>query len=170
MEDTTNATDSLARFYDDMRSRVGQRHRRHLGVVSRVMILRYAIAIGETNPIHFDEGAAKAAGFAGLVAPPNLLAGIAEWNGGLAESELTPDGTVRMDGTADLRVMGAGEDIELLQSVIAGVDIYDDELIESVDLKQGRSGQIVFVTTHHEFSGADGSVLNRNRRTILARV
>lgn len=168
-EDAAAISESLMRFFENMRSRIGERRRRHLGIIGEVQIRRYALAIGERDPIHHDEAAAKAAGFAGLVAPPNLLAGVAEWGAGLPEDELTPDGTVRLEGTGDLRVMGAGEEMELLQPVVAGADVYDDEVIESVDLKQGRSGAIVFVTTLHEFVDADGTVLNRNRRTILAR-
>ena len=38
--------------------------------VGREKIREYANAVGETNPIHHDPGAAQAAGFRGVVAPP----------------------------------------------------------------------------------------------------
>ena len=38
--------------------------------VGREKIREYANAIGETNPIHFDPGAARDAGYRALVAPP----------------------------------------------------------------------------------------------------
>jgi acyl dehydratase len=38
--------------------------------VGREKIREYAYAVGETNPVHFDPEAARAAGFRGVVAPP----------------------------------------------------------------------------------------------------
>jgi acyl dehydratase len=38
--------------------------------VGREKIREYASAVGETNPLHFDVEAARAAGFADVVAPP----------------------------------------------------------------------------------------------------
>ncbi|HWT22110.1 MAG TPA: MaoC family dehydratase N-terminal domain-containing protein [Solirubrobacteraceae bacterium] len=38
--------------------------------VGREKIREYAVAVGETNPLHLDVGAARAAGFDDVVAPP----------------------------------------------------------------------------------------------------
>jgi acyl dehydratase len=38
--------------------------------VGREKVREYAAAVGETNPLHFDVGAARAAGYADVVAPP----------------------------------------------------------------------------------------------------
>lgn len=40
--------------------------------VEKGRIKAFAKSIGENNPIHFDEAAARAAGFPGLVAPPTF--------------------------------------------------------------------------------------------------
>lgn len=39
-------------------------------VVGREKIREFAAAVGETNPLHFDPEAARAAGYADVVAPP----------------------------------------------------------------------------------------------------
>lgn len=39
-------------------------------VVGREKIKEYALAVGETNPLHLDPAAARAAGYADVVAPP----------------------------------------------------------------------------------------------------
>jgi acyl dehydratase len=41
--------------------------------VGREKIREYAAAVGETNPLHLDVEAAKAAGYADLVAPPMFV-------------------------------------------------------------------------------------------------
>lgn len=153
-----------------MVARIGMPHRHHLGIVDERMIRRYARAIGDSNPIYHDAAAARAAGYDNIVAPPNMLASIADWSAGLPEEELTPDGIARSGDTGSLRVMGAGEEMELVRPVTAGVDLYNEETIERVDVKEGKSGTLVFVTAMHEFTDAPGNLINRNRRTVLARV
>lgn len=163
-------TGELAAYHDAMTSRIGETHRRHLGVVDALLIRRYATAIGEASAIHHDRVAAISAGYTDIVAPPNLLSGIMEWGAGHPENELRPDGTYRPGPTSALRVMGAGEEMELLRPVTAGTELWLEDEVEEVSVKQGRSGALVFVTARHDFVGADGAPYNRNRRTVMARL
>jgi len=160
---------TLEAYRLQMADRIGVRHRAHIGILDGRTISRYALAVGDLAPIHHDQEAATAAGFPGVVASPNLLSAIADWGAGAREGDLAPDGIARDPTTATLRVMGAGEELDLLRPVTAGLDLYHEEVIERVDLKHGRSGAIVFVTALHEFSDATGVLYNRNRRTVLAR-
>lgn len=166
----TGLSGELAAYHDAMTARIGEKHRRHLGVVDALLIRRYAVAIGETSAVHHDTEAAKALGYEDIIAPPNLLSGIMEWGAGHAESELRPDGTYRPGPTSALRVMGAGEEMELLRPVTAGTELWLEDEVEEVTVKQGRSGALIFVTARHDFVGADGTPYNRNRRTVMARL
>src|SRR3954449_6517646 len=42
-------------------------------VVTRREAQRYARSVGDLDPVYFDEGAARAAGYDGLVAPPTFV-------------------------------------------------------------------------------------------------
>ncbi|MCP9491512.1 MAG: MaoC family dehydratase N-terminal domain-containing protein [Solirubrobacteraceae bacterium MAG38_C4-C5] len=42
--------------------------------VGREKVREYALAVGETNPVHLDVAAARAAGYADVVAPPMFAA------------------------------------------------------------------------------------------------
>lgn len=163
-------TGELAAYHSAMQTRIGKRHRRYLGIVDALLIRRYATAIGEAGPIYHDQQAAQAARYDDIVAPPNLLSGIMEWGAGHPESELRPDGTYRPGPTSALRVMGAGEEMELLRPVTAGTELWLEDEVEEVTVKQGRSGTLVFVTARHDFVGADGTPYNHNRRTVMARL
>jgi acyl dehydratase len=166
----------LATYYAETQRRVGSvLARRSLGTLDAITIGRYAMTIGATDPSHFDRDAAQAAGYADVVAPPNLLASIVEWGVGTPEAELQPDGTPR-DGEVPLggvdlglRVMGAGEEMELLSPVTAGTELILETTLEAVTPKQTRSGACVFVTALTTFRSADDAVLNRNRRTVVLR-
>jgi hypothetical protein len=163
----------LATYYAETQPRTGAvLERRSLGTLDAVTIGRYAMTIGATDPRHYDPAAARAAGYADVVAPPNLLAAIVEWGLGTPEAQLGPDGTPREgeiplgDG---LRVMGAGEEMELVDPAVAGTEVVLETTLEAVTPKQTRNGPCVFVTTLNTFMSADGGVLNRNRRTVVLR-
>jgi acyl dehydratase len=49
---------------------VGKSYPSTLYAVGREKIKEYALAVGETNPLHLDPEAARAAGFRDVVAPP----------------------------------------------------------------------------------------------------
>ena len=49
---------------------VGKSYQPITYAVGREKIREYAAAVGETNPLHHDLDAARAAGYADLVAPP----------------------------------------------------------------------------------------------------
>jgi acyl dehydratase len=160
----------LDSYYSEVVAKIGVRHRRRLGIVDALLIQRYAIAIGDPNPVYHDDAAARAAGYDGIIAPPNLLSGIMEWGPGRNEAELSPDGTFRRGRTGTLRVMGAGEEMDMVRPVTAGSEVWQEEEVESVTIKQGRSGPLLFVTTRHDFVDDQGAPYNRNRRTVMARL
>ena len=165
----------LAVYYAETRPRTGAvLSRRSLGTLDPVTIGRYAMTIGATDPVHYDPAAARSAGYADVVAPPNLLAAMVEWGIGTPEDRLQPDGTpvdgdVPVGGGLGLRVMGAGEEMELVNPVVAGTELVLETTLEAVTPKQTRGGTCVFVTTLNTFRSADGAVLNRNRRTVVLR-
>jgi acyl dehydratase len=166
----------LATYYAETQPMVGAvLSLRNVGVLDAVTIGRYAMTIGATDPIHHDAAAARSAGYADVVAPPNLLAAIVEWGVGTPETGLQPDGTPNDgetplgDPDLGLRVMGAGEEMELVNPVVAGTELMIESTLAAVTPKQTRTGPCVFVTTLNTFMSADGTVLNRNRRTVVLR-
>lgn len=165
----------LAAYYAQTQPRTGAvLSRRSLGTLDRVSIGRYALAIGATDPAHYDPAAARSAGYADVVAPPNMLAATVEWGIGTPEARLQPDG-LPPDGDTPLgedlglRVMGAGEEMELVNPATAGTEVVLETTLEAVTPKQTRAGTCVFVTTVNTFSSAGGAILNRNRRTVVLR-
>jgi hydroxyacyl-ACP dehydratase HTD2-like protein with hotdog domain len=166
----------LAVYYAQTQPRTGSvLSRRSLGTLDAVTIGRYAMTIGATDPVHYDRAAARSAGYPDVVAPPNLLAATVEWGVGTPEAQLGPDGTAHDadtplgDGGLGLRVMGAGEEMQLVNAVIAGTELVLETTLEAVTPKPTRAGTCVFVTTLNTFMSADGAVLNRNRRTVVLR-
>jgi hydroxyacyl-ACP dehydratase HTD2-like protein with hotdog domain len=166
----------LADYYAQTQPRIGEvLSRRSLGALDAVTIGRYAMTIGAHDRCHYDPQAARSAGHPDVIAPPNMLAAIVEWGVGTPECDLQPDGTPPHgdmplgDGELGLRVMGAGEEMELVNPVTAGTELVLETTLEAVTPKLTRSGPCIFVTTLNTFTSADGTLLNRNRRTVALR-
>jgi acyl dehydratase len=69
--------------------------------VSREVIRRFAIAIGDSNPLYFSREAARAAGHPDVVAPPTLLTALTHRfhdEGPLVDPELGLDYSVAVHG------------------------------------------------------------------------
>jgi acyl dehydratase len=88
----------------------------HEYAVGREKIRDYARAIGETNPLHLDLAAARAAGHADLVAPPMFAAVYA---GGAFEAAML-DPVLAIDFAM---LLHSGQEFEWGMLVIAGDEI-----------------------------------------------
>jgi acyl dehydratase len=103
--------------------------------VGREKIREYAGAVGETNPLHFDLDAARAAGHADLVAPPMF----AVVYGGRAVIPALFDPEVGIDFAM---MVHAGQEFVWGPLVIAG-----DEITTTVSVKDisDRGGMVFYV-------------------------
>lgn len=158
---------------ETIRTRIGSERTHQLGEVSGVLIRRYARAIGESDPIHFDTAHARRQGYADVVAPPNLVTAVSVWDEGPPAGDLRADGTPA-DALEDLptegvRVMGGGEDMEFHRPITAGTVIEERSMMTDVELREGRSGPVIVITYRHEFSDPDGRLLVTTTRKLLLR-
>jgi acyl dehydratase len=90
--------------------------------VGREKIREYAAAVGETNPLHFDLVAARAAGYADLVAPPMFAVVYASRSVGpaLFDPEVGLNFAMMVHGAQELvwgPVVVAGDEITTTASV-----------------------------------------------------
>ena len=133
--------------------------------VEKGMLQRFAMAIGDPNPIYYDEELAKAAGYSGVVAPPTFLF---EWNhhkhGPLSRE-------VRASIFSGLKrvppsVRGINE-YEVVQPVRPGDIIKTQARVTQVYEKQGKSGKLVFVICETTYINQRQDVLGKARDTYI---
>jgi acyl dehydratase len=122
---------------------VGKTYDPVLYAVGREKVREYAHAVGETNPLHLDVEAARAAGYADVVAPPMfavVYAGQAVWPV-MADPEIGIDFAHMVHGSQDFEwgpVVVAGDEITTQTTVKdvserAGLSFY---VFESVSTRQ----------------------------------
>ena len=134
---------------------------------------RYAHAVGDLNPIYFDEAAAKAAGYRGLVAPPTFI----QWAlaPSRALSEINDDGLfAAKSGSQRLRLrvsrtLFGGEEWDFLEPVCVGDQITSTSRLAALEEKQGSKGPFVRITRETTFTNQVGDVVARARGIGIAR-
>ena len=126
--------------------------------VEKGMIRRFAEALGDPNPLYVDEEAARAAGFAGLVAPPTFPAVLAVNDRFRHSLDL---------GTRSL-LLGE-QQIEYGLPVVAGDRITVRSRVAEVQEKAGPSGPMDVIVIEDEGRAADGEMVFRSRETLILR-
>ncbi len=139
--------------------------------ISRRESQRYAWAAGDLNPIYFDEAAARAAGYAGLVVPPTLLGWVME--DGRPLEQLREDGLYggRRQGIPlrVTRTMFGGQEWDFVEPILVGDTISAETRLKSLEEKAGSSGPFVLTTQETTYTNQHGRVVARARALSIAR-
>jgi len=103
-------------------------------------------AIGESSEIHFDEEAARRAGYAGIVAPPTFAHVIDEETARQARKQGNP--TVLDLIGADLRyIVHGSETYDLFAPMLSGDTVTIRHRIDGFELKKGGALDLARVTS-----------------------
>ena len=131
---------------------------------------RYAYAVGDENPVYFNEDAARAAGYRTLSIPPTFVAHAlvpprsAE---DMRTDGLYRDGTgVRLEVT---RMMFGGEEWDFLEPVCVGDEITGTARLAALDQKEGSKGPFVRQVRETTYVNQDGITVARARQIGIAR-
>ncbi len=154
---------------DNVRNMIGVEKTRHYDVTKRD-IRRFAQAIGEANPVHFDEDYAKETKYGTIVAPP-LFCQMFTFEDVPAD-RLPPDGSpIEIDIPVPAqRTVGGASTYEVFQRVKAGDRIAAKSTLKDVFAKNGRSGRLYFIVVETEFSNQRDEVVARETAIYIKRV
>ena len=126
--------------------------------VEKSAIRRFAEALGDPNPVYVDEGAAKSAGFPGIVAPPTF-----------AVTLVVND---RFRHSLDLgtrNVLHGEQVIETFRPLLAGERITVKSRVADVQERTGPSGTMDFLVIEDEGRDERGELAFRTRETLILR-
>jgi acyl dehydratase len=141
--------------------------------VDRMLSQRYARAIGETDPIYFDDDAARAAGYDRVVVPPNFLPSYLDFTDGGPEDDLRVDGTkgddmawIPLEG---VRLMGGGEEMIFHNPVYVDTEVVFTTQLESAVSRESKSGPLMVMKIRNTYATTEGIPLMDSIRTVLGR-
>lgn len=123
---------------------VGKTYDPILYAVGREKVKEYALAVGETNPLHLDHEAARRAGYRDVVAPPMFA--VVYSAPALGPAIFDPEVGINFA----LMVHG-GQEFKWGPLVVAGDEISTEVKVKSIDERDGK-GFFVFesVSTNQE--------------------
>jgi len=139
---------------DKMREIIGKESDPVTNEVDNTGCRQFARSVGYTDPIFFDEEAAKSKGYRGIVAPPGFL-GLPVVIPG-RPSPASPYSKLEIPYK---RVLNGGTDIEYLDDVCAGDKLTVTSKISDLTETEGKLGPMLIVSTETTYKNQDGKVV-----------
>jgi acyl dehydratase len=135
--------------------------------LGRATIRRFALAVGDPNPLYWDEEFANKTQYDGIIAPPtmifelnhNLADEISEDDGGYSDKVLLPPPLTRF--------VRGGNEYEFFQAVRPTDKITVKRKISQIFEKEGKGGALVFVIIELTYTNQHGELLGINRETFI---
>jgi acyl dehydratase len=153
---TPEPTDAECEAY--LRSLIGPLGEPVQTLVERGAVRRMALCMEDRDPIHFDEAAAKARGYRGIVAPWPLL-WLYFFTCTIYEHDF-PFGKATVHGQ---------DDYELLEPMIVGDVITVRTAMVDARLKHGKVGRLGQVVSERRFTNQRGELCAILRTTLFRR-
>ena len=142
------------------RNAIGRESKPAINEVEKGSIRRFAEAIGETNPIYFEEAAARAAGYRSVVAPPTFPTTLR------AGSDLR-EGLLLSPGK---HLLQAEQSLEYARPIVAGDKLTVRSKIVEVSQRQTPSGLTDVVVIEDEGRDEAQEVVYRSRQLWVVRM
>ena len=150
---------------------IGTVTRRFSGEVSLKEAQRFAAAVRDRNPIYFDDEAARAAGYRGIVTHPLFLPHAL--HGVVNLDELREDGIPNAPGVRIplkvTRSVYGGEEFEFFLPVYPGDVITGETRVAALEQKEGSKGPFVLTTMETTYTNQNGEVVAKSRTFSIAR-
>ncbi|HVE83143.1 MAG TPA: MaoC family dehydratase N-terminal domain-containing protein [Myxococcales bacterium] len=129
-----------------------------LNEVEKGAIRRFAEALGDYNPIYYDEEYARASGFPTIVAPPTFPA---SFHSAADLRELL--------GVGIKSLLHAEQAFDYERPILAGDRIYVSTKVADVLEKTGPAGKMDVAVIEDEGRDEEGTLVFRARRTLVVR-
>jgi len=147
---------------DEMRAKIGKESEPTRYEIDNTGCRQFARAVGYTDPIYFDEAAAKAKGYRGIVAPVGFL----------GHPVVVPGAPARVPEAFRLdipykRVLNGGTDIEYYSDVCAGDVLTAATKLTNLTEREGKVGPMLMVDTETIFRNEKGETVAVQRGTAI---
>jgi hypothetical protein len=160
---TQASSDSL--ITDEMRARIGVKSPGSRLEIDKTMVRLFARAVGHTDPVYYDEGAAKAAGYRSLPCPPGYM-GTPVFNPRARQADLgpmsLPDSPVKLT-----RILNGGTEYEYLGDICAGDVLTSTSYISDLAEREGSIGRMLIVTSKTDYTNQDGKLVAISTGTLI---
>lgn len=156
---TEAATEPL--ITDEMKAEIGKESEPWTCEVDKTAIRMFARSVGHTDPVYYDEAAAKAAGYRSIPCPPGYL-GTPVFNPSTSDATF---GGRRGRGPGPQpsrplrRVLNGGTEIEHFGDICAGDVLTATSHVSDLAERRGSIGEMLITTNKTVYKNQDGKVV-----------
>ena len=140
----------------EMKAAIGVESEAYTNEVEKGAIIKFARAIGDTNPIYNDEEAARKSRYGGLVAPPTFFRSM---RSGPMKVDVQSPYSANLDG---------GSEWEYYEPVRPGDRITVTTKISNIFERAGRLGNMMFIQRETKYVNQFGSTAAIQRITGIS--
>ena len=133
--------------------------------VERGAIARFAEAVGDPNPLYWDEKNAVKSGYGSIIAPPGFFG----WP--VKQHEENPDDltsiVARLAEAGYGRILDGGIEWEFFKPVKAGDKLAVKTTIRNIMERTGKTGKAVFLFRDINYTNHNGEIVATARQTTI---
>lgn len=138
--------------------------------IEKGAIKKYADAVGELNPLYWDEEYARNSRYGSLIAPPGFFGWPVKWQGAMPffpqiRAELVDALTAAGFG----RLLDGGIEYEFFYPVRPGDILVSIMKIAEIYERESKGGTLVFSVTETSYTNQNGALVAIARQTLISR-
>lgn len=143
---------------DEMRAEIGVESAPWTCEVDKTMVRLFARSVGHTDPVYYDEAAAKAAGYRSLPCPPGYL-GTPIYRPSAGGEGMPMRGRGAQPRRPLNRVLNGGTEIEYLDDICAGDVLTATSHLSALEERKGSIGEMLISTNKTVYKNQQGKVV-----------
>lgn len=151
---------------DELKQHIGKIDPPHVREVERGAIRRYADAVGNDNPLYFDEEYASESRYGTIIAPPGFFG----WS---MQSVPSSEGIIglmtAMINAGYYRILDGGMSYEFFLPVREGDIMIASPKVKDVTAKEGKSGTMMVCDFETTYFNQNGDLVAKAYQTLIGR-
>ena len=133
-------------------------------------IKRFADAIGDRNPLYWDDDYARNSRYGGVVAPPGFFGWPTRWKGATPTVSILREEmmkTITQEGYG--RLLDGGIEYDFIRPVRAGDTLAVLPRIKDIYERESKSGTMILSIIETTYTNQNGDLVARARSTMIHR-
>ena len=138
--------------------------------VEKGAIKKFADAVGDRNPLYWDEEYARNSKYGSIVAPPGFLGWPLKWERAMPFfSELRQEVIDTVTRVGYSRILDGGIEFDFFQPVRAGDILASLAQVASIQEREAKGGKMILSITETTYTNQNGTMVAKARQTIIHR-
>jgi len=138
--------------------------------VEKGAIRRYADAVGDFNPLYWDEEYAAKSRYGSIIAPPGFFGWPTRWSQwGPTYTNLREELMAALARAGYRRALDGGIDYEFFSPVRAGDILAASPKIIDIYQRETKTGTLIFTVTETTYTSQNGELVAKARQTLIYR-